>query len=644
MRKRQERDKLLLHSDRSEVVKESLPVELPESSLAGLVDVSLLIPYGEKNSVARAELLYSGMKNSVFLTGKVERPIVDSIFTKDIIRSTYNYKTESTVKLLDKVEKIINGFLCETTYIYETYKPGDNGEILKEIHIETIPNYQTFYKFGSRVKSELSKMGIGEESNGPIYTTYLENLDPEDDGMGWGKNINCIFSVSRDVGEDAIAISRSTADNFRFNYMDDIEFTISLEDEVLKNIYGDERTYKPFPLPGEYINKEGVVASIATNRGDNILALNDNVEISDSTYYVHGGIVYDIDVYCNYDSTISRDSYLYELYQIQREYIRNISLALSKLDENLFTRETLSRKNKLLAVMQSELRNDKKNLNNKVYVKLKICNECGLMIGSKITNRHGAKSMVSEIFPDGKYVASDGTNIDAILNISSTINRENSAQLYEKDLNGANVFLRKYLNESSDDIETKYSNLVKWIELTNQPRLVEYILTLPHEDVVEYYKNNWVRIKHDPFGGEMNLNQFVELIRFTNSIYPVEPFTIYCDGIPMSEKHYYGSVFFFLLKNFSYYDTSIRVDEVVNAKGSLAKRGESKKDHRTKMNTTSAKSSNLSTAIIINSLDSSDRHILENNTSSIHNYMDAIGIEFKVIDREEWINDRDKVE
>ena len=115
MLKRNTITKTILHSDRIEEVVEDVPVTI-EESLSKYVDVSLLIPYGEKNSVARGELFYAGIRNAVLPARDGERPIVDSVFTKDIIRSTYNYKTESTVKLLGKVDKVINDVILGTIF------------------------------------------------------------------------------------------------------------------------------------------------------------------------------------------------------------------------------------------------------------------------------------------------------------------------------------------------------------------------------------------------------------------------------------------------------------------------------------------------------------------------------------------------
>lgn len=617
----------IVHSDRIEEVIEDIPVTL-EDSLSKYVDISLLIPFGEKNSVARGELFYAGIRNAVLPANNGERPIVDSIFTKDIIRSSYNYKTESTVKLLGKVEKIINNQVCETTYVYEEYKLVDNV-IKPNILIEVVPRYKTFYKFGYDMKSEFENMQIGEESTRPIYTSHLGIMDTYDGGMNWGRNLNCIFNISRDVGEDAILISKSAASKFRYNYMDDIEVSINPESTVLKNIYGKNGEYKPFPLPGDNINEQGVVCVTSNLEDNSILALSDDIEKSDDIFYVFGGTVYDVQVYCNNDEILRNNPFLYNLYRINKDYIQNIVNLLSSLNTDDFDITTQYKYNKYASILQNELRVGKRDLKNNVYIGIKICNEKGIGVGNKITNRHGAKGMGSEVFEDGDYVAEDGTPIDLILNASSTNNRENPAQLFEKDINGINVFFRKYLVNSKDSIDVKFNNLGTFMNLLGQSEVFNFISNnYNKEDIIEYYKYNDINIKHDPYGHSMTLWDFVEVVRFVESLIEVKPFTIYYKGKPMSDKHYYGKMFMFLLKNSEYHDTSIATDEFVNSKGSVTKRGENKKDHRTKMNTTTAKSSNLSTTILINSIKFKDKDLLNNNTKSIHNYMNAMGIEF----------------
>lgn len=634
MLKRNTVTKTIIHSDRIEEVIEDIPVTI-ENSLSKYIDISLLIPYGEKNSVARGELFYAGIRNAVLPAIDGERPIVDSVFTKDIVRSTYNYKTESTVKLLGRVDKVINDVICETTYVYEEYKLID-GVITPNILIEVVPRYKTFYKFGYEMKSEFENMEIGEESTRPIYTSHLGNMDTFDGGMNWGKNINCIFNISRDVGEDAILISERVAKSFRFNYMDDIELSINPETTVLKNVYGEKGTYKPFPLPSENINEQGVVCVTANLEDNMLLSISDEIEKSDDIFYVFDGKVYDVQVYCNNDEILRNNKFLYDLYRINKDYIQNIVNLLSSLDMEKFDITTQYKYNKYASILQNELRVGKKDLKNNVYINIKICNEKGIGIGNKITNRHGAKGMGSDVFPDGTWVAEDGEWIDLILNASSTNNRENPAQLFEKDINGINVFFRKYLNTSKDSIDIKFTNLGKFMILLGQEELYKFLCdNYTKEDIIKYYSINDISVKSDPYGHTMTLWDFVEVVRFVESLIEVKPFTIYCNGKPLSDKHYYGKMFMFLLKNSEYHDTSIATDEFINSKGSVTKRGESKKDHRTKMNTTTAKSSNLSTTILLNSIKYQDKDLLNNNTKSIHNYMSAMGIEFSLQEKGE---------
>ena len=633
MIKKKYEKKIIPHSNYLEEYDYELPSEIPDDSLSKFVDVSLLIPYGEKNSVARGELLYAGIRNSVFPASGGERPIIDSVFTKDIIRSSYNYKTKSTVKLLERIDKVINGYICESTYIYEIYKLKGN-EIVPEVHIDTVPRYQVCYKFGYEYKSELENLKVGEESERPIYTTHLKNLDPEDGGMTFGKNLNCIFNVSKDVGEDAIVLSERLANDFRFNYMDNIEFTISLDNQILKNLYGDKNNYKPFPLAGEYINEQGLVCAIS-NIEKNILAISKEIEKADEVYRVHGGLVYDIEVYCNNADLLENDYYLKSLYNANRTYIEQIARALNNLSDATMHPSTIYKKQKYTSTLTKKLRIDKVDLKNKIFVRIKIANNVGLMIGNKISNRHGAKGMTADVVPNGSIVADDGQQIDAMVNIASTINRENPGQLFEKDLNALNQSLKKYLRNSKDDTKTKYKNLIEWVRVANLPDLVEELEGCKDimEHIIDHYKENDIVIKHDPYGRGMDYRRFRELVKFTMSITEVKPSVIYYKGKPMSRPHYYGKMFYFLLENGPFYDTSIRADEIITSKGSQSKKGESKKKHNTKYGTTSAKNSNLSTAIIINSIKPKDRKILTSGVNPIHDYMSAIGLEFANMDK-----------
>ena len=81
--------------------------QIPDESLSKYKEIGRLSPFAVKNSVARLDMINSGIKHAVIPAINPERPLVDSIYTKDILQSSDNYKTSSQVELIKKIEKNI---------------------------------------------------------------------------------------------------------------------------------------------------------------------------------------------------------------------------------------------------------------------------------------------------------------------------------------------------------------------------------------------------------------------------------------------------------------------------------------------------------------------------------------------------------
>ena len=113
--------------------------QIPDESLSKYMDIGLLSPFAVKNSVARLDMINSGIKHAVIPAINPERPLIDSIYTKDILQSSDNYKTSSQVELIKKIEKNINGVISERTYIYRDLSDG-------LVYVENVPLYMPYYK------------------------------------------------------------------------------------------------------------------------------------------------------------------------------------------------------------------------------------------------------------------------------------------------------------------------------------------------------------------------------------------------------------------------------------------------------------------------------------------------------------------
>ena len=599
---------------------------IPKDNLSNYVAESLPTPFPSKNSVSRLAMYKSALSHSVSPAINPERPLVDSIYSKNLIISSDNYRTKGKVRLLARIDKVIRGMVTEVCYIYYDYH-------LNEIDMDIIPKYEKYYKFGYEIKSELENMEIDQISDGPVYTKYTYNMDPEDGGMAYGKNLNVIYSCSRDVGEDAIIITDRVAKECALNYFDEVEMIYYPELNGLKDLYGkyDEDgnwEYRPFPLPGEYAYKEALICT--SNIGNNFLAITNEVQDADNTKYVHkGAMVIDVEVYSN--NSIS-NSFLEELRLAQKKYIQEINSKLNRLkvsDGQFFSDSLRYKAMRYQSLANDELRVSSLELKKKIYIKIKTVDTKPLGPGDKLTNRDGGKGTVCMVVPDN-IIAEDGTKIDAIINVTGLVNRENPGQIFEKELNTLNVFLRKYLNESKDSNKVKFNNIIKWVQLAHCTELADELKRYKnHDEIVELFKVENLTLKYDPYDSSFGLMEYHKLRLFTSSLYPdTRAMKITRDGYEFSERHVYGKAFYMMLENGPRKDTSVRADGMQNIKGALSKKGASRKRHQTKWGTTATKISDLGLSIMLNFFKPTDKDLLQNNTNILNDYLQGLGIKF----------------
>ena len=625
---------------------------IPEENLSKFNAESLPTPFPNKNSVPRLAMYKSALSHSVAPASSPDRPLVDSLYSKSLIFSSDNYKSEGKVLLLDKIEKILSvdgqNYHTEDTYIYYDY--GTN-----KVEMEVIPKYERYYRFGYEMQSELSKLEVGEKSDKPIYTKHTYNTDPSDGGMAYGKNINFIYNISRDVGEDAIVISDRLAKALALNYMDEVELIYFPEENILKDLYGfsgsEGTKYRPFPLPGEYCDKEALIC--VSTIGENFLATSKEIRASDHAKYVHkGNMVADIEVYSN---DRINNPFMEALRKSQKDYISRISHSLNKLRNHLhnyddgtqvpygelFSDATEYKALRYQSISIRDLRVNDITLKNKVYVKIKVVNNRPLAQGDKLTNRDGGKGTISDIMPEPLICTIDNTEkvfgkgvpntveVDMIINATGVVNRENPGQLFEKELNTLNQFFQRYLLYSKDHNKVKWENIIKWLNLAHNEDLALLVKEEDPDECVEWFSNNYFRLKYDPYDNKFGFKEFHNLRKFTSSLNPeTGPTSVRRGNETFSNKHVFGKSFYMVLENGTMKDTSIRSDGMVNLKGALSKKGASRKRHQTKYGTTATKVSDLGLSIMLNYFKPKDKDLLKNNINILRDYMQGIGLEF----------------
>lgn len=607
--------------------------KIPEDDLSNYAAEALLTPFANKNSTPRLAMFKSALGHSVAPNKDPDRPLVDSKYSANLVISSDNYKSKGLVTLLNRIDKHVHGIHTESTFFY--YDHGTD-----KVEIEVVPEYERFYKFGYRIKSELSDMQINETSSEPMYTRYTFNMDPNDGYMNYGRNVKFVYSSSKDVGEDSITITKDLANRMALDFMDEVEIIYSPESHILKNLYGtyDENgnaIYKPFPNVGEELTRE-VVFAVTDMNENSYLAINEEVNDSDNAKYVHkGALVYDLTVYSN---EILKNEFLEELRKSQMDYIRQISVAISKIMMSPFA-EKLSddlkyKSDRYKSILNGNLRVGKVSLRNKVYIKMKTVIHRPLDIGDKITNRDGGKGTIGKIVD---HITVGGKKADALINLTGTINRENAGQFFEKEINTLNERVQEYLIVSNDSIDIKYSNLIKFIDLANQGDLIKDILYLQNnenvsiKDIVEYFSYNFIRFKFNPYGQDMTFKRFYELTRLVTSFAgELKGEEVEIDGNKFSDLHFAGTSFYLVQEKGTIEDDSIRADGIANIKGALSKKGASRKRHQAKWGTVAAKLSDLGLSILLNYAKTEDRPLLNNNIKILDDYMLGLGIKLEL--------------
>ena len=601
--------------------------KFPEGSLSSFSDYGLLIPFASKDSTMRQHMFHSHIRQTI-IPINAERPLVDTRYTKDILFSTDNYLSKGKVQLIKKIEKRINNYLCDTTYIYK-----DMTDNL--IYVERVPRYKSYSRFGYEAHSELDKLKEGEVSKGQLYTSYIDAMDTRDGGMGFGRNVNYIYTTDLMVGEDAFVITKDLAKDFAINTFYNPEIILDPNEDVLLDRYGKTtpegmHQYQPFPLPGEE-TKDGVVA-VLSKIGVDFLSVSDIIHDSDIVTYIHSGIVTDVEVYSN--DPITNNPFLNNLRDIHKDYFKNIADALLAIEDKDLSKQAKAYKERLLGIVNEKLRIGKKQeLKNKIRIQLKIVGVEELQAGSKITNRHGGKGTVTLIV-DEPFYAEDGTRIDMLTNATGVVNRENIAQQVEQLLNTLNVHLMKYLRESSDDTDTKFNNIIKWIKKANlDDVLIQTINKYPKEEIVAYYAKNEMYMKYDPFDDDTGYLVLKGLVEFTEQLCPaLGPQTIYYKGVPFGSKHVYGKAFYLALENGPLKDTSVRSDKINTAKGSLTKIGDDKKKYHAKYLSTAVKQSDLSLNISLTAQTDNDVELLTTDMGQLKQRLNAKGLEIFIGD------------
>ena len=357
-------------------------------------------------------------------------------------------------------------------------------------------------KFGFTYNT--SVMNALEEGD-VVGDTVLYKTTSYDEHMNYryGKNARVYYSTSTDTIEDAIVVRKGWADSVKSVEVDNIQVSIN-DNDVMLNMYGDDRTYKPFPDIGEKVRDSLLCATRRINKSHLLFDFQQShlreIGDVDSDYYTSkNSVIYDINVYYNGDDPLP-DTIFYQ--QIKQYLEANAQYAAKILEICDMIKESGSSYTDNVTEFRSLYRNynnpeykwkNKDKVFSHLMIEFKVKSIVGLDLGAKLTGRYGNKGVISrisegipasesendddwmsgipiEVVDDERmpYYIMNGERIyaDVLLNASGSVRRLNPGQLTEVELN----FIAEQIVDKirkCDTMEEKAEIAFKFLKMVN---------------------------------------------------------------------------------------------------------------------------------------------------------------------------------
>lgn len=478
--------------------------DLPNNNY--LLGKGAAMPFNPTNSGSR-KLMFSTMREQSVALDKAEVPLIQTGHENEFGRHSSSFvQSEKNYKVLYKINK----FSFVNNHYYLIVQDIDSGIYDVIERLEYNHNTESYgYLFNNTYLDSLKPGSIINKGDVIKKSIGFDTFNNKMDGV----NLTTLYLSCSQNMEDSCIISESAAKKLSTTLVKTTSIVIN-DNDILLNLYGDEKRYKTFPDVGEEING-GIFCAVRRLENDTMLySLSQNrlrdIMMSDKKTIMNGRVV-DIDVICNNPEVLSESVYnqqLYFYYTEKLKFCKTIYDLVSPLALNgILTKEL----NTLYSICRDTI-NGKQFSNNKVFnnalLEITVLEPLPMQPGDKICDRYGGKGVVSEIRKDEFMPRlSNGEVADIIKNQSTCINRENLGQLFEQSL----TFISSRIIDFFKSGTLSYREMIKiWYDFVVElePSQAEYIMS--------YLNNN------DEFEMKWFINSIIE---DNGIIVSIEPFT-----------------------------------------------------------------------------------------------------------------------
>jgi len=610
---------------------------LQDGTIERLATKGNIIPFAHTCSLNRQEMITGSAIKHVVIPIEGEIPLVDTTMADTVFRSLDNMTLNEDIQFLKRVDKVIDGVVTKTFYFYRTIQ----DDMLCGLEFDGRVSNAHFVSDMISCFDDLEEMSI---VNAGEYLTRIKNIDNNGEGVKIGRNLVTVYTTNPKLTEDAIYISDKAVDNLRYQKEYDVELFLKVNNR-LRNIYGDNNNYKPFPSVGDKV-VDGVVASsysVESSVLDDTL-YNNTIGDGDDIVFGYGEVV-DIEAYGESDVPII-DNYIKQ----NQQYLYNIISTYDQLTDyvKLVNIDLQSKINHIKFILNPEhnMTVGSKELKSKnVSIKIKVIDDNKEStfghIGEKITNRYGGKGTVSYMFKHGDFKTEEGREIDIMIAATSVFNRENVSQLFEITLNSWSYNIQQHILKHHINQPRKCVDMIKeFINTINPNMQIAYSSILKTDnDIIKYFTKHRIHYRDLPYSGNMNIMTLTnarKVLKKYNVKHGVE--NIYLrdevtgEFIKLSSQHEVGEVYYWILQNNPEKGTSFRAEGgATNNRGEFSK-STSKKYHRGRFADTAVKMSDLNTMIHLDIIKhkSDIAGMLDNGTDTsgiVKTYLKSIGLD-----------------
>lgn len=366
-------------------------------------------------------IMFNSASNQYRAINKGEAPIVDTIYSYNIMTSSKNVRAEHDMNIVYSIEKTINGVASGIkSYIFHIPETDT-------YHYLEFQNYQeTGAGYGVKMIADIPEDGRIKAGD------YVVRTNSYGDDMVYQWGVNAVTALVIDVKtiEDAGMISDELAEKMIGWKYQTYQVIVDTSNDVLKNVYGTSKIYKPFPSVGEDVKEEILMAISKNQRNHQYIKVGHGtscVNKIDKKIFAKGKVV-DITVRQKVGEEC-QNSYLRALIQENREYETRIFEIMKELKDACpdasFTPDFEDKFYKLKAFYEVKCGFKYSHIipNSHVIIDITVVDDEKPSAGQKITGRCGNKFTTTKVYDTGKYYTKEFGNIDYMGNCLALFNR-----------------------------------------------------------------------------------------------------------------------------------------------------------------------------------------------------------------------------